>query len=230
MTRIPRGKSTFLGRVGDVQPDQIDSLVSCHESALPTDVMTMMGHSFLRARYRFYQHHPQGICLTAVDEKGRVAGFVVGAPPAVRRQFLRRHFLHTFWRMASGSLTDSRIRARFTGAMRGAVRKALVRMRLVRPNGGGSGGGRKSIVREPEGHYVVLLTLGARPDCRGQGVGKALTRAFAERCRELGFDAAYLMTKCDNQAANSVYQKAGWELVAARKGFNHYRLEIRQSD
>jgi ribosomal protein S18 acetylase RimI-like enzyme len=102
----------------------------------------------------------------------------------------------------------------------GALRKIATKARLLRPVP------IESIILEPADRYAVLLTLGTRPDCRGHGVGEALTRAFGQRCRELGFDAAYLMTRCDNVAANRLYAKMGWRQVAVREGFNHYRLEV----
>jgi ribosomal protein S18 acetylase RimI-like enzyme len=56
---------------------------------------------------------------------------------------------------------------------------------------------------------------------RGQGVGMALTEAMVERARELGSRTVDLTSRPSREAANRLYQRAGF---AARET-NVYRFE-----
>ena len=57
---------------------------------------------------------------------------------------------------------------------------------------------------------------------RGQGVGEALTNAMVERARELGCRTVDLTSRPSREAANRLYQRAGF----VARDTNVYRLEI----
>jgi ribosomal protein S18 acetylase RimI-like enzyme len=59
---------------------------------------------------------------------------------------------------------------------------------------------------------------------RGQGVGDALTRAMVERARELGCNTVDLTSRPSREAANRLYQRAGF----AKRDTTVYRLDLRQ--
>lgn len=58
---------------------------------------------------------------------------------------------------------------------------------------------------------------------RGQGVGDALTRAMVERARELGCNTVDLTSRPSREAANRLYQRAGF----AARDTTVYRLDLR---
>lgn len=60
---------------------------------------------------------------------------------------------------------------------------------------------------------------------RGQGVGDALTRAMVERARELGCNTVDLTSRPSREAANRLYQRAGF----AARDTTVYRLDLRGS-
>lgn len=57
---------------------------------------------------------------------------------------------------------------------------------------------------------------------RGQGVGDALTRAMVERARELGCRTVDLTSRPSREAANHMYQRAGF----VARDTNVYRYEL----
>jgi len=61
---------------------------------------------------------------------------------------------------------------------------------------------------------------------RGQGVGDALTRAMIDRAREFGAVTVDLTSRPSRDAANRLYQRAGF----VRRETNIYRLTLRDGD
>jgi len=58
---------------------------------------------------------------------------------------------------------------------------------------------------------------------RGQGVGDALTRAMVDRARELGAATVDLTSRPSREAANRLYERAGF----VRRETNIYRYDLR---
>jgi ribosomal protein S18 acetylase RimI-like enzyme len=59
--------------------------------------------------------------------------------------------------------------------------------------------------------------------CRGQGVGEAITQAMVDRARELGCKTVDLTSRPHREAANRLYQRAGF----VPRDTNLYRLDLR---
>ena len=64
-----------------------------------------------------------------------------------------------------------------------------------------------------------LLTIAVRADVRRLGAGRALLDAMIEHLREFGAAALFLEVGVDNQAANSLYRQAGFQVVGRRPGY-----------
>lgn len=64
-----------------------------------------------------------------------------------------------------------------------------------------------------------ILTIGVRPDRRGQGIGAALLARLVEHCRSAGVEALYLEVATDNASALALYRRAGFTTVGTRKGY-----------
>lgn len=64
-----------------------------------------------------------------------------------------------------------------------------------------------------------ILTLAVAPHARGQGIGRALMIAAANRSQELGAEALFLEVGAANPAALALYARLGFAKVGARKGY-----------
>jgi ribosomal protein S18 acetylase RimI-like enzyme len=81
----------------------------------------------------------------------------------------------------------------------------------------GSGGTASEI---PNAAGIRLLAV--RPDCRGGGVGKALTRFCIERARELGKEIVVLHTTRAMETAWAMYERLGFKRLPG--------IDFRQGD
>lgn len=61
-----------------------------------------------------------------------------------------------------------------------------------------------------------LQTLAVDPNARGAGVGSSLLDAVFGSARERGATSMILEVRADNQAARSLYERAGFETIATR--------------
>jgi len=60
-------------------PRDVEALVALHGEVLDMEFLTRYGPPFLRTYYRAWIDAPGGIALTAVDERDRVLGGLLGA-------------------------------------------------------------------------------------------------------------------------------------------------------
>lgn len=58
---------------------------------------------------------------------------------------------------------------------------------------------------------LILEDLFVEPSARGRGIGRALIDAAMSYAREAGAAGMFLETAVDNERAQEVYQRAGWE-------------------
>lgn len=59
---------------------------------------------------------------------------------------------------------------------------------------------------------IVVARIG-----QGRGIGKELIKKGLEECRRRGFDKVKVLVAVENEAANKLYQKCGFELVTQVK-------------
>ncbi len=59
-----------------------------------------------------------------------------------------------------------------------------------------------------------LLSIVVSPEGRGKGIAKQLTEAGFKECKERGIGKVKVLVAADNQAANKLYQKCGFEFAA----------------
>jgi len=62
-----------------------------------------------------------------------------------------------------------------------------------------------------EMHVCELKKMYFLPELRGLGFGKKLVKHSLEKARKAGFTQCYLETLCSMKAANSLYQKMGFQ-------------------
>ncbi|HVT78178.1 MAG TPA: GNAT family N-acetyltransferase [Acidimicrobiales bacterium] len=66
-------------------------------------------------------------------------------------------------------------------------------------------------------HVGEVMTLYARPEAWGTGVGRALMAAGLDELRAMGFTEAVLWVLDDNPRARRFYEFAGWRVDGATK-------------
>lgn len=64
-----------------------------------------------------------------------------------------------------------------------------------------------------------LLRIAVSPECRGQGKGRLLIRAFHQKCLELGIVRILLEVREDNVAARGLYESEGYRVISKRRGY-----------
>lgn len=69
--------------------------------------------------------------------------------------------------------------------------------------------------------YAYLQDLFTQPQCRGQGIGKALIEAVYQHTQARQCDRVYWLTHQENHTAQIVYDQ-----VARKTGFIQYRLNV----
>jgi ribosomal protein S18 acetylase RimI-like enzyme len=79
--------------------------------------------------------------------------------------------------------------------------------------------------RIPTGRRAWIEDVVVDEAARGQGVGDALTRAMVERSREFGAVTVDLTSRPSRQAANRLYQRAGF----VKRDSNVYRFDLREN-
>ena len=56
-----------------------------------------------------------------------------------------------------------------------------------------------------------LLSIAVAPEGRGKGIAKQLVDAGFEECRKRGIDKVKVLVAADNEAANKLYKKCGFD-------------------
>jgi ribosomal-protein-alanine N-acetyltransferase len=64
-----------------------------------------------------------------------------------------------------------------------------------------------------------ILTVGVLPPARRRGIGRLLVRALVDIARGRGAGEVLLEVRVDNDAAISLYQGEGFELLGRRRGY-----------
>ncbi|CAM3625587.1 ribosomal protein S18-alanine N-acetyltransferase [Isoptericola cucumis] len=70
-----------------------------------------------------------------------------------------------------------------------------------------------------DGDVAQVMTIGVDPAYQRHGVGRALLDALVERARQLKAGAVLLEVRVDNDAALSLYAKAGFERIGLRRRY-----------
>ncbi|WP_027067269.1 MULTISPECIES: GNAT family N-acetyltransferase [Maribacter] len=78
-----------------------------------------------------------------------------------------------------------------------------------------------------EGNVSELQKMYFLEEARGKGVGHKMITVCLERAKEYGFDACYLETMPNMEAAQKLYKKMGFEYIDARMGdTGHYSCPV----
>lgn len=64
-----------------------------------------------------------------------------------------------------------------------------------------------------------VQTIGVRPELEGQGIGSALLTALLKEAETRGCEAVYLEVRADNDRAQKLYERFGFERIGVRRRY-----------
>lgn len=173
------------------EPADILGVVSVHLSSFQGFFLTFLGPRFLTELYSAIQEDPSGIALVTQSEKGSLSGFVFGTtqPTGLYRHLLKRRWWRFGW-----------------AALPAFLRSPSILRRLIRAF---SMPGQEL----PAEHCGTLMSIAVDPNAQGQGIGKALVRAFLREAKKRGLQTVNLTTDAvNNDSTNAFYRSQGFVL------------------
>ena len=196
-----------------------------HAASLPGGFFVALGQRFLRCYHRTFLTSPAGGAILAESE-GVTVGFIVGTIDEAThyRHVVRRDRWSLGARGLLALITKPRLALRFVRTRALRYGRGLVRLSR-RP-------------AELPSEVTPLLTCGVlshmavEPSSRGAGIGATLLSAFEETACALGARTVRLSTATDNTAAQSFYERAGWQRSDVRSDVDghswvHYSRSLR---
>ncbi|MGX7681011.1 GNAT family N-acetyltransferase [Jatrophihabitans sp. DSM 45814] len=76
------------------------------------------------------------------------------------------------------------------------------------------------------GETAQILTVGVLPAARRRGIGTQLVQALVAEAIRRGADEVLLEVRIDNDAARTLYEREGFELLGVRRGYyDHGRVD-----
>ncbi len=165
--------------------DDAAAAAALHAGQITEGFLTFLGAGFLRRLYRRVTRTPGSFLLIAETEEATV-GFLAGSTDVATlyRSFVRRD---------------------------GAAAVVTCGSRLLRSPGRVIETLRHGTGRAGEG--AELLAVAVDSSVRGRGAGTLLVEGFLTEIRGRGQDAAHVVVAADNDAAASLYRRAGFWTV-----------------
>ena len=160
-----------------------------------------MGERYVRSFVdRFRQPEHGGIALAAIDNRGDVIGYAIGAPLGYPQALSR----HLFWTSAAATLTRPWLvfKPQFRNGIVGRVRLVLT----------GAIPARTDLALPPP--TMSLAAMAVVRAFRRKKIGLRLLEDFEKRAAEMGMRSLRLSTRSDNVAARRLYEGSGWRLLS----------------
>ena len=215
-------------------PADVGVTSALHEEVLHMEFLARAGTGFLRRYHRAWIDTDDALAIAAVDDQGRVVGFLLGAlrPAGHFRSMVRRHgpglavalVLAAVTRPALGrELLTTRVLRYARGLARMAWATVAGRRR---PAGAVPAAPEGPARRTGEVTHVLV-----RPDLQGGGAGRALLEEAEAQARSAGLDELVLVTPPDLSGAVGFYEHLGWQRageLTSRSGepFVRFRLPL----
>jgi ribosomal protein S18 acetylase RimI-like enzyme len=178
------------GVVRQANPDDLPGIVSIHQKAFSHFFLTRLGGDFLRNYYALVLHYRAGIVLVG-EGPDALQGFACGfVDPA--------EFYRLMWRSRGTFVTP---------VLSALIRHPLLAARVL-------DGVHRIQTRESEwpARSCELSSIAVAPEAGGNGLGKALMKAFLAEARSMDAHCVYLTTDADgNDAANAFYRDTGFQ-------------------
>ncbi len=153
---------------------------------------------FLDAFYAYYtDYEPEHAWVAATD--GKVVGFLTGAVNTRRQHQVSQQLTRQVWkRLITGGYHPGMLTFRYAlriwwGDLQGEMPSADLDI------------------------YPAHLHINIDAACRGFGLGRKLIETYLFQLRELGVPGVHLGTTSENEGACRLYEKMGFQLVAAHR-------------
>ena len=212
------GARPSLGRgrrlvIEPIREDLLPQLVDVHMDAFEGYMNASIGRAYVRAFLSWFSRRSDGIALGALVD-GCAVGYVVGAPIGYERSMNR----DLLWAAARGLALRPWLvlQTRFTTRIAQRARQLL-----------GSSAVRRPSVRSLPQPVMSLVGIGVSAEGRGSGTGRELMQEFERRCRAGQMRAMRLSVYASNEAARTLYDRAGWTLFVPEEGGDavyYYRI------
>jgi [ribosomal protein S18]-alanine N-acetyltransferase len=99
------------------------------------------------------------------------------------------------------------------------VQPSTVRMYLVASDDTRRLAGYAGMMFVPGGSQADVLTIAVHPDCWGRGIGSLLLGTLIDEARHRGCAEVFLEVREDNQRAQGLYRRRGFEEIGVRRGY-----------
>ena len=168
----------------------LPGIVAIHQKAFSNFFLTRLGNEFLSRYYTLVLNYPEGIVLVS-ERYGRLDGFVCGfvEPP----EFYRLMWLKKRAFVRPALLALIRDPSLAAGVLQG-VRRI------------------QTSASQRSGRSCELSSIAVAPEAGGNGLGKALVKAFVEEAQSMDAQCVYLTTDADgNDHANTLYRQVGFQ-------------------
>lgn len=194
-----------LIEISQLKADQIQRLALLHDSVMHT-LLSDLGLPFVWRYYQIARADPNVVGFCAISSSGEVIGWAMGSPHPDRITSQLRSPLLWF------SLQMLRI----------TLTRPIVLWQLISSVFSLSG---------PEGvkeGAIELTYIGVAKHQKGRGLGKTLLSAFIEESRARQYRSVLLSVERENLAAISLYEKAGFQVIAtfSESRYRRHRMEL----
>ena len=194
------------------EKNEIDEIVNIHLNTFQGFFLTFLGKGFLRQMYNSYCTYNRSGVLAAYEDSGRIVGFLAYSEDlsGLYQYMLKKRLLFFAWYSLGAFVRNPKVLMRLLGA-------------FFKPG-----------ESKRDEAYVMISSIGVRPEVKGIGVGTQLMDALKERVDLQKY--AYIMLETDavdNDAANYFYQKNGFVLnrtffTRESRQMNEYRFGERK--
>jgi ribosomal protein S18 acetylase RimI-like enzyme len=205
-----------------MRPEEVGAVAALHRRAFPAYVSTKLGAGYCRRMLQAFAADGEAWIDVAVDDHGRIIGYLVAAPPAAQRE-VERALLPwaalNAWRQPGDLVRNvRRVVGRRTG-IRG--RRRTPTAPVDAPAHRDPEAEATEIATGPATVRVVLVAVDV--EARGCGVADALLSTFAQTAARRGHRVADLSVDTVNAAAQRAYARNGW--LPDRSGA-HFFLDL----
>ena len=179
-----------------VSERHLAALIAVHRAAFKGYMNERLGDVYLRAFFRWFCRHSQGIALVAIADDA-VVGYAAGAPLELDAELNRALALPAVWGLATHP---------WLFCNRRVLNTLGRRIRLIF---------RPSLTEDPIGPELAkpvmsLYGIAVAPTARGKQIGLRLLEEFERRARALGMAALQLTVYAQNTTARQLYERCGW--------------------
>jgi ribosomal protein S18 acetylase RimI-like enzyme len=184
-------------QIEPLENDFVADIADLHSRGIPTGFLSSLGPKFLTALYQAIAQSENAFGFVA-RENDQILGYVAFTDNLSRlyKSVIKQNFFRFSLLLARKMLRFSRIKKVF--------------QTLLYP-----GKAKKLDLPAPE-----LLAIVIADQARGRGLAPRLMQAGLDECKNRGIDKIKILVGADNQPANKLYCKCGFQLVGRINSHN----------